>query len=46
MLAQRAAHNGRTAKKHPRNMLTKLNAHNAAELARIALERGLVVDEN
>jgi len=30
---------------HRTNLMSKLNAHNAAELVRMALERGLVVDE-
>ena len=30
---------------HRTNLMSKLNAHNAAELVRMALERGLVADE-
>jgi DNA-binding NarL/FixJ family response regulator len=31
---------------HRTNLMSKLHAHNAAELVRVALERGLVVDES
>jgi DNA-binding NarL/FixJ family response regulator len=35
----------KTVEWHRSNLMGKLNAHNAAELVRIALERGLVADE-
>ena len=35
----------KTVQWHRSNLMSKLNAHNAAELVRIALQRGLVVDE-
>jgi DNA-binding NarL/FixJ family response regulator len=35
----------KTVEWHRSNLMSKLNAHNAAELVRIALERGLVVDD-
>lgn len=35
----------KTVEWHRSNLMSKLNAHNAAELVRIALEQGLVVDE-
>jgi DNA-binding NarL/FixJ family response regulator len=35
----------KTVEWHRTNLMSKLNAHNAAELVRIALERGLVGDE-
>jgi DNA-binding NarL/FixJ family response regulator len=35
----------KTVQWHRTNLMSKLDAHNAAELVRIALERGLVVDE-
>ena len=35
----------KTVQWHRANLMGKLNAHNAAELVRMALERGLVVDE-
>jgi DNA-binding NarL/FixJ family response regulator len=34
----------KTVEWHRANLMSKLNAHNAAELVRIALERGLVVE--
>jgi DNA-binding NarL/FixJ family response regulator len=36
----------KTVEWHRTNLMSKLNAHNAAELVRIALERGLVVDQS
>jgi len=35
----------KTVQWHRSNLMSKLNAHNAAELVRIALQRGLVVEE-
>ncbi len=35
----------KTVEWHRTNLMSKLNAHNAAELVRTALQRGLVVDE-
>ena len=35
----------KTVEWHRNNLMSKLNVHNAAELVRIALQRGLVVDE-
>lgn len=35
----------KTVQWHRSNLMSKLNAHNAAQLVRIALQRGLVVDE-
>jgi len=36
----------KTVQWHRTNLMSKLNVHNAAELVRIAFERGLVVDED
>jgi len=35
----------KTVEWHRSNLMSKLHAHNAAELVRIALQRGLVVNE-
>lgn len=44
-IASRLSLSIKTVQWHRANLMSKLSAHNAAELVRIALERGLVVDE-